>query len=601
MCHLCYTLRICYLCGMKSIVRRNRVGVMSLVIAMLLVMMVGCRRYAGDEAAVGSALAMADSLRYDSPAAADSIVRSLDADSLGSSANAALYALLANEVNLYNDQVASADSLADIATDYYRLRSWLSDDAGRLYARALMQKAIQQSVDDENADAISTHKLASELIDTTNRADFNLVADVQFNLATLYAKAFSPKKEFLDIFKRANHYYMLAENKRRSANCLCMIGAYYRGVDMDSAYKYMNASLHLSRQIGDSAIVFRNLAHIERAYYMQGRYDECKQRCLYILRQGPNHVVKNEVLFDLSKAYARLGILDSAEYYKSQMTLDIDSPRDRYKMYSLNEVLSLSRGDNLAAYHYLDSASKLSAKVTSDSKLMQMHKIREKYDYTKIELKNRQLQNWVLVMLIIVIIMVGIIFYRRSRFKHDLLQQELLVAELQQSITMLQQKHSAGFMPKECNATTDADVSRTRFNEVYRRYLEVFGKIRELTTYISKDGQNMNIIKTMVSSLSEDKELSHNFIGEVRAYVNAHHNNILEHLRSLHPSLKEDDIDLLALMLAGYNTSMIVICMGYTDRASLNNKRSRLKKRLGIDVSISAYLQQLIESTQKQG
>lgn len=205
------------------------------------------------------------------------------------------------------------------------------------------------------------------------------------------------------------------------------------------------------------------------------------------------------------------------------------------------------------------------------------------------------------LMLAIVIVMVCIMLYRRSLIKRKQLQQELLVAELQQSITMLQQKHSAGFMPKECSATTDADVSRTRFNEVYRRYLEVFGKIRELTTYISKDGQNLNIIKTMVSSLSEDKELSHNFIGEVRAYVNAHHNNILEHLRSLHPSLKEDDIDLLALMLAGYNTSMIVICMGYTDRASLNNKRSRLKKRLGIDVSISAYLQQLIESTQKQG
>ena len=195
-----------------------------------------CRRYAGDEAAVGSALAVADSLRYDAPAAADSIIRSLDADSLGSRANAALYSVLANEVNIYGDQVAVADSLADIAVDYYRLRRWFSKRNRYLYARALIQKAIQQSVDDEDADAISTHKLASELIDTINCADFNLVADVQFNLATLYANAFSPKKEFLDIYKRANHYYMLADNKRRSANCLCLIGAYYRGVDMDSAY-----------------------------------------------------------------------------------------------------------------------------------------------------------------------------------------------------------------------------------------------------------------------------------------------------------------------------------------------------------------------------
>ena len=565
-----------------------------------------CRRYAGDETAVGSALAVADSLRYDSPAATDSIIRSLDADSLGSRANAALYALLANEVNIYSDQVAVADSLADIAVDYYRLRRWFSKRNRYLYARALMQKAIQQSVDDEDADAISTHKLASELIDTTNRANFNLVADAQFNLATLYANAYSPINEFIDIFKRANHYYMLADNKRRSANCLCLIGAYYRGVDMDSAYKYMNASLHLSRQIGDSAMVFRNLAHIERAYYMQGKYDECKQRCLYILRQGPNHVVKNEVLFDLSKAYARLGILDSAEYYKSQMTLDIDSPRDRYKMYSLNEVLSLSRGDNLAAYHYLDSASKLSAKVTSDGKLMQMHKIREKYDYTKIELKNRQLQNWVLVMLTIVIVMVCIMLYRRSLIKRKQLQHELLVAELQQNISLMQdnlrQQSLVADSQSEVSSDTSAKyhISTTRFNDVYRRYLEVFDKIRELSVYVSKDGQNMKVIRNMVSSLADDKLLSHDFISEVRTYVNTRHDNVLERLRASHPNIKDDDIDLMALMLAGYNTSMIVICMGYADRASLDNKRSRLKKRLGIDVSVSDYLQQLTESTQKQ-
>ena len=590
----------------RSVRHIFRLASLCVVVLTMVGSLSSCRRYAGDEATVGSALAMADSLRYDSPETTDSIIRSLDADSLGSRANAALYALLANEVGRYGDQVAVADSLADIAVDYYRLRRWFSKCNRYLYARALMQKAIQQSVDDENADAISTHKLASELIDTTNRADFNLVADVQFNLATLYANAYSPINEFLDIFKRANHYYMLADNKRRSANCLCLIGAYYRGVDMDSAYKYINASLHLSRQIGDSAMVFRNLAHIERAYYMQGIYDECKQRCLYILRQGPNHVVKNEVLFDLSKAYARLGILDSAEYYKSQMTLDIDSPRDRYKMYSLNEVLSLSRGDNLAAYHYLDSASKLSAKVTSDGKLMQMHKIREKYDYTKIELKNRQLQNWVLVMLTIVIVMVCIMLYRRSLIKRKQLQHELIVAELQQNISLMQdnlrQQSLVADSQSEVSSDTSAmyHISTTRFNDVYRRYLEVFDKIRELSVYVSKDGQNMKVIRNMVSSLADDKLLSHDFISEVRTYVNTRHDNVLERLRASHPNIKDDDIDLMALMLAGYNTSMIVICMGYADRASLDNKRSRLKKRLGIDVSVSAYLQQLTESTQKQ-
>ena len=164
-----------------------------------------------------------------------------------------------------------------------------------------------------------------------------------------------------------------------------------------------------------------------------------------------------------------------------------------------------------------------------------------------------------------------------------------------------QQSLVANSQSEVCSdASIESHISITRFNDVCRRYLEVFDKIRELSAYVSKDGQSIKVIRNMVSSLADDKLLSHDFISEVRAYVNTRHDNVLERLRASHPNIKDDDIDLMALMLAGYNTSMIVICMGYADRASLDNKRSRLKKRLGIDVSVSAYLQQLTDSTQKQ-
>ena len=176
--------RIDYLCDMKRIVGINRVGKISLVIAMLLVMMVGCRRYAGDEAAVGSALAVADSLRYDAPAATDSIIRSLDADSLGSRANAALYALLANEVGRYDDQVAAADSLADIAVDYYRLRRWFSERNRHLYARALMQKATTLNQLYSNELAIRTLSDAEKALSDN---DYELLGDVCLLKGKMYA------------------------------------------------------------------------------------------------------------------------------------------------------------------------------------------------------------------------------------------------------------------------------------------------------------------------------------------------------------------------------------------------------------------------------
>ena len=562
-----------------------------------------CRRYAGDEAAVGSALAKADSLRYDAPAATDSIIRSLDADSLGSRANAALYSVLANEVNIYGDQVAVADSLADIAVDYYCLRRWFSKRNRYLYARALMQKAIRQSVDDEDADAISTHKLASELIDTINRADFNLVADVQFNLATLYAKAFSPKKEFLDIFKRANHYYMLAENKRRSANCLCLIGAYYRGVDMDSAYKYMNASLHLSRQIGDSAIVFRNLTHIERAYYMQGKYDECKQRCLYILRQGPNHAVKNEVLFDLSKAYARLGFLDSAEYYKSQMTFDIDSPRDRYKMYSVNEVLSLSRGDNLAAYHYLDSASKLSAKVTSDSKLMQMHKIREKYDYTKIELKNQQLQNWVLGILVVISIATIIVCWLMWRMRRKRYDDELFIRDLKQSLTDYEAKMSH-YISVNHQLSSQVDSFRqddkevavisefTEETDLLLNYLGVYiSKTMHACNYACEiSEQNSSKFVSQFRKELEQIALPQDFLVQLKHHINTQYDNLLSEIETFYGINDDKKISIIALGIIGFSREMICSILHISNKGTLATAISRMNKKEHDGVALKDFI-----------
>ena len=566
---------------------------------MLLVMMVGCRRYAGDEAAVGSALAVADSLRYDAPAVTDSIIRSLDADSLGSRANAALYALLANEVNIYGDQVAVADSIADIAVDYYSLRRWFSKRNRYLYARALIEKA---NVSVDCKDYKKAIEIISDVRQSVDGQYYDLIAKSDMVMARISSVKYESPSERIKLLKNAVDNYRLAGLKYKQAEALNTLGAMYRIVqDMDSAFYYLSEAGVMIDSLDKPELKATNLAYIAGSYYLNKEYDKAISTAQRAISMADNLSDMSEPKYVVCKSYLSKNDLDSAMIMLNDVKFDTLVSKEKLMHLSIMFSIAKVKEDYKSALDYQEKMNVISHKLINESRDESMLSIKNKYEKTKLEVANSQLYIWLMVMLIIVIIMVGIIFYRRSRFKHDLLQQELLVAELQQSNTMLQQKHSADFMPEECNATTDADVSRTRFNEVYRRYLEVFGKIRELTTYISKDGQNLNIIKTMVSSLSEDKELSHNFIGEVRAYVNAHHNNILEHLRSLHPSLKEDDIDLLALMLAGYNTSMIVICMGYTDRASLNNKRSRLKKRLGIDVSISAYLQQLIESTQKQG
>jgi hypothetical protein len=557
-----------------------------------------CRRYAGDETAVDSALAMADSLRYDSPEAADSIIRSLDADSLGSRANVALYALLANEVNIYGDQVAAADSLADIATDYYRMRRWLSERNRYLYARAMIQKA---NVSVDCKDYNKAIEIISDVRQSVDGEYYDLIAKSDMVLAKISSVKNESPSECIKMLKDAVDNYRRAGLKYKQAEALNTLGAMYRIVyDMDSVFYYLSEAGELIDSLDKPELKATNLAYIAGSYFLNSEYDKAISTAQRAISVADNFTDMSEPKYVVCKSYLCKNDLDSAMIMLRDVKFDTLVPKEKLMHLSIMLSIAKVKEDYQSALDYQEKINVINHKLINESRDESMLSIKNKYEKTKLEVANSQLYIWLMVMLIIVIIMVGIIFYRRSRFKHDLLQQELLVAELQQSITMLQQKHSAGFMPKECIATTDADVSRTRFNEVYRRYLEVFGKIRELSDFISSDSNNLNLIKKMVSSLADDKVLSQDFISEVRTYVNTRHDNVLERLRASHPNIKDDDIDLMALMLAGYNTSMIVICMGYADRASLNNKRSRLKKRLGIDVSVSAYLQQLTESTQKQ-
>ncbi|MBR4887011.1 MAG: hypothetical protein IKU16_07000 [Muribaculaceae bacterium] len=556
-----------------------------------------CRRYAGDEAAVGSALAMADSLRYDAPEAADSIIRSLDADSLGSRANAALYALLANEVGRYDDQVAAADSLVDIAVGYYRLRSWLSDSNTRIYARALMQKARIYMINQEYDLASEKMQRSYSIMDS---ADYSLLGDFHRQLATIHAYAKSDYSILITHRRLSAENYGKAEMPIQTIEMLNETGATYRITrDMDSSLYYLDLAKQMLTTIDDETQMAANVGYRAGRHYMMHNYRDAiaEARCALSISDGYENVA--ETKYVLCSSYLRLGLLDSARIVAHTANFDTTSIKENLMYVNTLLFAAEAGGDYKSALNYLRQVNDITYNELNIERTNELLQIQKKYDMTKLKASNSRLQLWVVLMLAIVIVMVCIMLYRRSLIKRKQLQHELLVAELQQNLALLeenlrQQRLTHDSQQDESgDSAIDAHISNARFNEVYRRYLEVFYKISELSDFISSDSNNLNLIKKMVSSLADDKVLSQDFISEVRSYVNARYDNVLERLRASHPNIKDDDIDLMALMLAGYNTSMIVICMGYADRASLNNKRSRLKKRLGINVSVSKYLQQL--------
>ena len=249
-----------------------RLASLCVVVLIIVGSLSSCRRYAGDEVAVGSALAVADSLRYDAPAATDSIIRSLDADSLGSRANAALYSVLANEVNIYGDQVAVADSLADIAVDYYCLRRWFSKRNRYLYARAMIQKA---DVSVDNKDYKKAIEIISDVRQSVDGEYYDLIAKSDMVLARISFIKNELPSERIKLLKSAAENYARVGLKYMQAETLNTLGGTYRILyDMDSAFYYLSQAGELIDSLDKPELKATNLAYIAGSYFLNMEYDK---------------------------------------------------------------------------------------------------------------------------------------------------------------------------------------------------------------------------------------------------------------------------------------------------------------------------------------
>ncbi|MBO5749301.1 MAG: hypothetical protein J6R48_09870, partial [Muribaculaceae bacterium] len=298
-----------------------------------------CRRYAGDEATVGSALAMADSLRYDSPEAADSIIHSLDADSLGSRANAALYSVLANEVGRYGDQVTVADSIADIATDYYRMRRWLSERNRYLCARAMIQKA---DVSVDYKDYKKAIEIISDVRQSVDGEYYDLIAKSDMVLARISSVKNESPSERIKLLKDAVDNYRRAGLKYMQAETLSKLGAMYRIVhDMDSAFYYLSEAGVMIDSLDKPELKAANLAYIAGSYYLNKEYDKAISTAQRAISVADNFTDMSEPKYVVCKSYLSKNDLDSAMIMLRDVKFDTLVPKE--KLMHLSIMLSIAK------------------------------------------------------------------------------------------------------------------------------------------------------------------------------------------------------------------------------------------------------------------
>ena len=263
---------------------------------------------AGCSSPVDGRLAEADSLLCTGmQEKAFAILKSVSPGSLRGRGNRAYYALLYTQAQYKCYEPIRSDSLIDIAVDYYDG----SDDYDKRL-RSLIYKGAALADMGDRLEAADWYKKAEETADT---ADYDNLGYINLRLGYLYSDSYIDNKAHIMKFKKALTLFNKAGNKKYQLSCISALGAIYRKFDKDTAEYYLKEAVSLSKELNDTTDYFYNLEMLSYLYELKGRYDKSKDMYLYIINHGKDFLYDEKAYYDAARSYAKLGMVDSAQYY----------------------------------------------------------------------------------------------------------------------------------------------------------------------------------------------------------------------------------------------------------------------------------------------
>ena len=503
-----------------------------------------------------AALVEADSLMWTRPDSSLALVRSVSPDTLDDE-NRAYHALLLTQAQFRNNIYPDTDTIINRALDFY------ADNHNReRLTRSLIYKGSVYEECKEPAEAMNCYIIAEENASPDDAVNLGIIF---VRKGVLYRDCFSNYGEDIENFKKACYYLEKTGNKKMLIFCLSNIGASFREVNNDSAAYYLNKSLDIAYSINDTTDVLITLEILARMKNFEGKYREAKDM-LTPLDLNYCRAVRNNLLVDLTMAYANLEMPDSARYYYSMLPRE---PKDSVE----SVIFRKSLVRVLASEGRYEEAYKLSLVAKDDENALLDNKDKtELFQTEKVYTKNKtntfvKKISWLwttLIVSIIVAVMLTLIFFiLRIKSQTEIEKLTSLIAKRQSMITksqLIKQK----YVEKQI--------------ELIRKSLEIYVYLPDnLKTNTLKDGIN----------ISNDKSYLWESLYE---YVNMRNNDILERLKSNGNNIDEFEIKIVTLMLCGLDSREIALCLGFNSDSSVRSRCSRIKGKLGISEKLIDYL-----------
>ena len=501
------------------------------------------------------------------------ILKGIDNKKLKGKCNRAYYALLYTQAQYKNVDSILSDSLIDIAIDYY------SDNRDReKYTRSLIYKGAALSDMGYPKDALEWYKKAEENADTS---DYSNLGQVNVRMGELYQMSFIDNDEPVEKYKKALYYYSKSGSSSHKLYCLGMIGRIYRYAQIDSAYYYLTKAIEYSKEIGDSVGIFNSQALLAGIYLDDDKYNKSKDLAVATINKGAHFLNDDDCFHTASRAYAKLGVMDSAVYY-SKFIYDVDIPEIQVKKLITHGYIEIAKKNYKSAYEYNEKCYKIADSIVINSARNELFRIEKQFDKQKVEYQNLELERkievtYLIISCIALLLIVAwmVILKKRGQMRDNLALIEQLQKESSESKNTLILK-----------LNNESKLKQAIDNQI--------NQIKQLIEYSYRCAGNANRFMDKFRESVRLNKLDDSFWKDLKYFVDENYNNVISKVQNKYTNLTDEELNFIGLLCCRFSYIEITVCMGYSNERSACNKRLYIAKKMGLTIPLDEYLQKLI-------
>lgn len=550
-----------------------------------------CRRQSGD---IDSFLHNAESLMNEHPEDALSIIRHIDRRKIYSSASEARYALLYSQALDKNYVDVTSDSLTAVAVNYY-------DRHGTKHERALAhyyQGRVFSNAGNFDA-AIRSYSLAEDAASGTD--DYYLLGLINNAVGNLHFEQYD-LDEALQRDQQAASFFHRAQSPYNEALAYIGVGTVYslKGDNEQMEIVY-NKAIEIYKELGEidrilplyEELVVKTQLNVGNN--LRGVKNDLRR--YYLEYSDGNIPLQSLGLWQ--GIYLKGNELDSAKMCGDLMlqNRNLFTAHKIAGCYALMEQIACMEGDYKEAYgyakQYADMMDSVTLKKEEDLVLELEQKYRNRilnqsYENLKQHNDQQRIITGLVLLFSLSLLVAGLLYLRKWRENAALKMREAEAEKESLGRACRELQEQLGTVGDRVD--TDDEQERQLFDALEERMVVLRNWVDKAETM--KPALFMKSFRDYMTVNVESKHA----LSDLQYVVNRKYFGVVDYLKAHYPELRKQDLDLCCLLCFGFSQHGICYLYNYEDIGSFYNKRSRLRKKLGLppERTLESFIAELL-------